>query len=50
MLRMPGHLMTPANRPWSWVAKEVTSGLTIADHLIDDEGTFIQHDDDEHEQ
>ena len=45
--RMPGHLMTPANRPWLWVAKEVTSGLTIADHLIDDEGTFIQHADDE---
>ena len=45
--RMPGHVMTPANRPWLWVAKEVTSGSTIADHLIDDEGTFIQHDDDE---
>ena len=45
--RMPGHLTTPANRPWLWVAKEVISALTIADHLIDDEGMFIQHDDDD---
>ena len=47
-LKLPGlHLTTPADRPWLWVAKEVTSTLTIADHLIENEGMVIQHDDDD---
>ncbi|DBA88541.1 TPA: hypothetical protein ACH3X2_005012 [Trebouxia sp. C0005] len=39
----PAWSTTPANQPWRWVGKEVTSSLVLAAHLLDDEGQFYTH-------
>ena len=48
--KVPSHLTQPRGwagapgQPWLWVGREVTSSLTIADHLLGDEGMIIEHD------
>ncbi len=40
----PGWSTAPANRPWRWVCREVTSSLALAEHLLDDDGRIIDRD------
>lgn len=42
----PGWSTTPANQPWRWVCREVTSSLALAEHQLDDEGRIIPRDED----
>ena len=39
--KVPGQFTNPPNHPWLWVWREVTSSLTVGDHLLDDEGMII---------
>ena len=40
----PGWSTTPANQPWKWICKEVTSSYAFAEHVMDDEGRLIERD------